>query len=171
MAINVIEQMLEDLDEKRARDIISELPEYREIRRYLNADVLLEHLTHTHGVIRDKYEIESTSDSGDRIQCRGRSFDVFEFMADEMHLKTKDFMPILRYLYYRSQVGRSLYYLNKISNDLQSLAQIAQQAHASKGLTDDDFRQFLLRLKDVGELAKSGQKMTPWMVGGAIGQP
>ncbi|WP_154717483.1 hypothetical protein [Sterolibacterium denitrificans] len=139
--------MLADLDEKRERELIQELPETTEIRQNLHADLVLEHLEKTHGLLIENYEVFHSDDGRTNIRCDKRIFDVVAFMAHEMHMKTNEFMPILRYLYNRQLINRTLYLLNRINSETTKIAMSAENANQQGVINDARFREVLEQLK------------------------
>ncbi|MFJ3318731.1 LPD7 domain-containing protein [Herbaspirillum huttiense] len=73
-----------------------------EIRRKIDASQLLAYLSHSHGVLPEKYEVTKATDGTDRIKCGNRHLSVSDFLTKEMHLSWRDHAePILREVYRR----------------------------------------------------------------------
>nr|ACT97227.1 MOL98_54 [Synthetic plasmid pMOL98] len=161
MASNIIEQMLEDLDERRQRGAIGQLPETSEIQRSLSADSVLEHLAATHGLIAEKYETIRSDGLGWQIQCGSRLLDVVQFMSDEMHMKATEYMPILRHLYGRQQRRNVLYHMNKVSVETGRIAKVAETANRDSKLTDNLFEDVLKQLQLLNQQLQENLK-TAW---------
>lgn len=77
----------------------AELAEFKEIRTHLEAYRLLDHLSKTHGLMPEKYDIAQAPDGGPRIQCGHRHLNVSDFLTREMNLPWHEAAPILRECY------------------------------------------------------------------------
>jgi len=75
------------------------ITEFAQIKRELDARRLLIHLSKTHGVIPEKYEITQGKDGGDRIKAGSRNLNVSDFLTQEMRLSFTEAAPILRGVY------------------------------------------------------------------------
>lgn len=96
------EQRERGLDAKGAH-----LSEFAQIKRELDARRLLSHLSKTHGVIPEKYEVTKGKDGSDRIKAGTRNLNVSDFLTQEMRLSFAEAAPILRQVY-AAQQGREL---------------------------------------------------------------
>lgn len=72
---------------------------YAEIRRHLNCDLLLNELSHSHGVTQERYIVSMGNDGSQRIQCGSRSLSPNDFLTKELGLPWKEAAPILRRTY------------------------------------------------------------------------
>jgi len=79
--------------------------EFAEIKQNLDAKLLLNNLSHTHGVNPEKYEINKGQDGGDRIKAGTRNLNVSDFLTKELSLDYRTAGQILRETY-REQTGR-----------------------------------------------------------------
>jgi len=104
-ADNVTGQLAHDHREERATARSAELSEFQEIRRHLDADRLLKALSHSYGVIPEKYPVSKGKDGGDRIQAGTRNLNVSDFLTKELNLPWAEAAKILRETY-RKQMGR-----------------------------------------------------------------
>jgi len=104
-ADNVTGQLAHDHREQKANARNAELSEFQEIRRHLDAARLLNALSHSHGVIPEKYPISKGKDGGDRIQAGTRNLNVSDFLTKELNLPWADAAKLLRETY-REQIGR-----------------------------------------------------------------
>jgi hypothetical protein len=93
--------------EEKTEAKAAQLSEFAQIKRELDARRLLAHLSKTHGVIPDKYEITQGKDGGDRIKAGSRNLNVSDFLTQEMRLSFTEAAPILRQVY-AAQQGREL---------------------------------------------------------------
>lgn len=103
-ADTAVEQFVRDGRESRERDRDAVLAEFALIRQQLDAGRLLAELSHSHGVIPEKYQLLKGRDGGDRIQAGTRKLNVSDFLTKELNLPWHDAARILREAYAR-QVG------------------------------------------------------------------
>lgn len=90
----------------RARLIFTESHEqkkgksrYAEIGRNLDCELLLNQLSHSHGLNRNLYEVTSGNDGWPRIRCGCRSLTSSDFLTKELGFMWKEAAPILRQVY------------------------------------------------------------------------
>lgn len=100
-------QLLADQQERATQAKAASLAEFAQIKRELDARRLLAHLSKTHGVIPDKYEVTKGKDGGDRIKAGSRNLNVSDFLTQEMRLPFTEAAPILRQVY-AAQQGREV---------------------------------------------------------------
>lgn len=101
---SVTGQLLKDVSERRNQRTGAS-DEMTEIRSKLDARRLLAHVSRTHGVMPEKYEITKAKDGTDRIKCGTRNLSTSDFLTKEMNLPWKEAAPILRDSY-AEQLGR-----------------------------------------------------------------
>jgi hypothetical protein len=106
-ADNVPAQLAAEARERRTEGKAAHLAEFAKIKRELDGRLLLAHLSRTHGVIPDKYEVTKGRDGGDRIQAGTRNLNVSDFLTQEMRLSFSEAAPILRQVY-AAQHGREV---------------------------------------------------------------
>lgn len=106
-ADNVPGQLTAEARERRTEGKAAHLSEFATIKRELDGRLLLAHLSRTHGVIPDKYEITKGTDGGDRIKAGTRNLNVSDFLTQEMRLSFSEAAPILRQVY-AAQHGREV---------------------------------------------------------------
>lgn len=106
-ADSVTGQLLAEARERRTEGKAAHLAEFAQIKRELDARRLLAHLSKTHGVIPDKYEVTKGKDGGDRIKAGSRNLNVSDFLTQEMRLSFSEAAPVLRQVY-AAQQGREL---------------------------------------------------------------
>lgn len=99
---SVIERFTDELHEQRAQG--AERGDMDRIKRELDGRALLDRLSHSHGVIPEKYAVTQGKDGGDRIRCGSRNLNVSDFLTKELHLPWKEASAILRECHDR-QVG------------------------------------------------------------------
>lgn len=106
-ADSVTGQLLAEARERKTEAKAAHLFEFAQIKRELDARRLLAHLSKTHGVIPEKYEVTKGKDGGDRIKAGSRNLNVSDFLTQEMRLSFTEAAPILRQVY-AGQQGREL---------------------------------------------------------------
>lgn len=106
-ADSVTGQLVADQQERTTEAKAANVAEFAQIKRELDARRLLAHLSKTHGVIPDKYEVTKGKDGGDRIKAGSRNLNVSDFLTQEMRLPFNEAAPILRQVY-AAQQGREV---------------------------------------------------------------
>ena len=106
-ADSVTGQLLAEARERKTEGKAAHLAEFAQIKRELDARRLLAHLSKTHGVIPEKYEVTKGKDGSDRIKAGSRNLNVSDFLTQEMRLSFSEAAPILRQVY-AAQQGREL---------------------------------------------------------------
>ena len=106
-ADSVTGQLLAEARERKTEGKAVHLAEFAQIKRELDARRLLAHLSKTHGVIPEKYEVTKGKDGSDRIKAGSRNLNVSDFLTQEMRLSFSEAAPILRQVY-AAQQGREL---------------------------------------------------------------
>ena len=102
-ADSVTGQLLAEARERKTEGKAAHLAEFAQIKRELDARHLLAHLSKTHGVIPEKYEVTKGKDGGDRIKAGSRNLNVSDFLTQEMRLSFSEAAPILRQVYAAQQ--------------------------------------------------------------------
>jgi len=106
-ADNVAGQLTAEARERKTDAKAAQLSEFAQIKRELDARRLLDHLSKSHGVIPEKYEVTKGKDGGDRIKAGSRNLNVSDFLTQEMRLSFSEAAPILRQAY-AAQQGKEL---------------------------------------------------------------
>jgi hypothetical protein len=106
-ADNTVGQFKRDQQEKQATERSAELSEFQEIRLHLDARRLLDTLSHSHGVIPEKYQLSKAKDGSDRIKAGNRNLNVSDFLTKELNLPWSEAAKIMRATY-QEQTGRTL---------------------------------------------------------------
>lgn len=96
---SVIEQLLVEHKKDEIEAALASSSEHKEIKLSLDANLLLARLSHTHGVMPEKYPVTKAADGGDRIQCGTRKLNVSDFLTKELHLPWPEAQTILREAY------------------------------------------------------------------------
>ncbi|OXJ06728.1 hypothetical protein, partial [Burkholderia sp. HI2500] len=82
--------------------------EFAEIRQQLNAERLLAELSHSHGVLPQKYVVTVGRDGGTRIRAGRRNLNVSDFLTKELNLSWGEAAPLLRESYARQLSGEPI---------------------------------------------------------------
>lgn len=90
------EQIKADFNKDRFYDSRNYTSESEQFKKILSADVLLEIVAKTHGVLPEKYVINKAKDGTDRILCGNRNLNVCDFMTKELNLSWDQAALILR---------------------------------------------------------------------------
>jgi hypothetical protein len=106
-ADNTVGQLKRDQQEKQTTERSAELSEFQEIRLHLDARRLLDSLSHSHGVIPEKYPLSKAKDGSDRIKAGNRNLNVSDFLTKELNLPWSEAAKIMRATY-QEQTGRAL---------------------------------------------------------------
>ncbi len=96
---SVIEQLLVEHKKEVVEEALAATTEHTAIKLGLDAALLLSRLSHTHGVMPEKYPVVKAGDGGDRIQCGTRKLNVADFLTKELHLPWPEAQTILREAY------------------------------------------------------------------------
>ena len=70
--------------------------EINQLKKTLTADVLLELVARTHGVVPEKYLIVKGADGSDRIKCGERNLTLPDFLTQELNLRFNEALPLLK---------------------------------------------------------------------------
>ena len=92
-------QLVAEHRERTTEAKASSVAEFTQIKRELDARRLLSHLSKTHGVIPEKYQVIKGMDGADRIKVGSRNLNVSDFLTQEMRLSFTEAAPILREVY------------------------------------------------------------------------
>lgn len=93
---SIIEQLFIEHRKETVEAELASSNEHTQIKLNLSAALLLARLSHTHGVVLEKYPVTKGSDGGDRIQCGIRKLNVSDFLTKELHLPWPEAQTILR---------------------------------------------------------------------------
>lgn len=96
---NIVEQLLVEHRAEIYEDRLATSEDHKAIKLNLSANLLLAHLSQTHGVMPEKYLVKEGLDGGDRIQCGSRNLNVADFLTKELHLSWPEAESILRHVY------------------------------------------------------------------------
>lgn len=98
---SAISQLARDLGQRQQINAADELFEFKEIRSKLDGGRLLAELSVSHGLIIDKYPVNSAADGSSRIKVGNRNLNVSDFLTKEMRLPWAEAAAILRQSYAR----------------------------------------------------------------------
>lgn len=98
---NLANRFASELGEKNSREAQESRAEFVRIKSGLDARRLLVDLSHSHGLLPQKYEVVKAKDGTDRIACGKRNLNVSDFLTREMNLPWSEAAPILRDCYAR----------------------------------------------------------------------
>lgn len=96
---SVVGQLAAELSERHSQGRAGQSGEFSEIKQQLDARRLLAHVSKTHGVMPEKYDVTKGKDGADRIRCGTRNLNVSDFLTKEMNLPWKEAAPIMREVY------------------------------------------------------------------------
>ena len=96
---SVVGQLAAELSERRSQGRAGQSGEFSEIKQQLDARRLLAHVSKTHGVMPEKYDVTKGKDGAYRIRCGTRNLNVSDFLTKEMNLPWKEAAPIMREVY------------------------------------------------------------------------
>lgn len=102
---SVIEQLFVEHRKETVEAELASSNEYTQIKQNLSAALLLARLSHTHGVVPEKYPVTKGTDGGDRIQCGSRKLNVSDFLTKELHLPWPEAEAMLRDAYAAQQAS------------------------------------------------------------------
>lgn len=94
----VTAQYLRDQDEQQ-QAVVDQSDRTREIKANLDGRRLLLALSHTHGLIPEKYEVTKAEDGSDRVRCGARNLNVTDFLTKELHLPWNEARRLVEQVY------------------------------------------------------------------------
>jgi hypothetical protein len=100
---SVLGQLAVEQKERITGAKAAQLAEFAHIKRELDGRRLLAHLSRTHGVIPEKYEVTQGKDGSDRIRAGARHLNVSDFLTQEMRLSFAEAAPIMREVFVAQQ--------------------------------------------------------------------
>lgn len=104
-ADSAIEQLARDAREAQRAQVAADLQEFATIRRELDATRLLAELSHSHGVLVQKYEVLTAADGSPRIKVGSQRLNVADFLTRELRLPWQEASAILRDCHARQRRG------------------------------------------------------------------
>lgn len=96
---SVISQLLRDKKEQiEQRTRIQEL-DFKKIKEDIDAHRVLMSLSHSHGVLVEKYRITKARNGSDRIKCGTKNYNVSDFLTKELHFSWLQASAIMQSVY------------------------------------------------------------------------
>lgn len=136
-------------------------PIIRDINRHLNVGELLKRLTHSHGVILGKYEIEQyeffriEKDGSGRIRCGNRNYNVSDFLTKELHIPWAQASIILRDAYaVQMECGERVFENVKPNAVIWKIFQLALRENIS---TEKNQRKEVWKVQRESELVRAAK--------------
>ena len=102
---SLVSQQLRDMANHNDQHAALKDPIFKVIRQKLDAERLLHELSHSHGVLPEKYTVVRVDDGSQRIRSGNRHLNVADFLTKELHLSWKEAAPMLRSAYARQEGG------------------------------------------------------------------
>ncbi len=115
---SVVEQLLTEHKKEVVEAALAVSQEHTRIKSELDANLLIARLSHTHGVVPEKYPVTKVIDGGDRIQCGSRRLNVADFLTKELHLPWPEAQTILRETYAAQHAASPAHPRTEIRGDL-----------------------------------------------------
>ncbi|MGJ7915541.1 LPD7 domain-containing protein [Massilia sp. LXY-6] len=130
---SVVSQLARDFGERQRSVAAGALAEFQEIKQQLDARRLLAELSHSHGIIVEKYEVSTAADGSARIRASNRHLNVADFLTKEVRLPWTEAATILRYSYGR-QLDRNQTSSPRVPPDRTLWRQFQDQRRGRGGL-------------------------------------
>lgn len=130
---SVVGQVARDFAERRRRAAAGALPEFEEVKRYLDPQRLLAELARSHGVMVEKYSVTASADGSPRIRCGHHNLNVCDFLTKEVRLPWTEAATYLRRVYAR-QLDRYPHMPPRVRADRTLWSQFQDQRRAPGGL-------------------------------------
>lgn len=102
---DVTNRYAREMQERRQGRALDARGDMDTIKRNLDGRRLLAHVSHTHGVVADKYQVTKGRDGSDRIRCGNRNLNVTDFLTKELNLPYREAAPLLRDAYAQQTRG------------------------------------------------------------------
>ena len=119
---SVVDQSLNELHKAKQIDSASKETRTQKIKRELNAQLLLDSLVKSHGLVIEKYTISKGVDGGDRILAGKQNLNVSDFLTREMHMPWAEASIILNDVYImQDKTNATLWEQFKVFNAAQKI--------------------------------------------------
>lgn len=133
-----VTQLIEDHKEhKHSQD---ELARFRQIRQHLKANVLLDHLSYTHGLVKDHYRHFKAKDGSARISTGKRAYNVSDFCTQHMGMSWEETKPILKQLYGQQRQQQRVRHEQHAINSIVFVSNQVTQGWRSRSPLDESIR-------------------------------
>ncbi|MGR6858839.1 hypothetical protein ACU5EH_00040 [Aliivibrio salmonicida] len=114
---NINSQSQSNSIEKGNADISKQ--EVTVIKKHLNAEKLLDSLSRSHGLNKEKYSV-TKSEAGDRIKCGSRNLNVSDFLTKEINLSWKETKDVLSKESQQQRLEISLSQMKTVIRDMNN---------------------------------------------------
>lgn len=114
---NINSQSQSNTIEKGNADISKQ--ELTVIKKHLNAEKLLDSLSRSHGLNKEKYSVTKT-EVGDRIKCGSRNLNVSDFLTKEINLSWKETKDVLSKESQQQRLEISLSQMKTVIRDMNN---------------------------------------------------
>lgn len=114
---NINSQSQSNSIEKGNADISKQ--ELTVIKKHLNAEKLLDSLSRSHGLNKEKYSV-TKNEAGDRIKCGSRNLNVSDFLTKEINLTWKETKDVLSKEYQQQRLEISLSQMKTVILDMNN---------------------------------------------------
>ncbi|MDI1308440.1 MAG: hypothetical protein PSV17_03285 [Methylotenera sp.] len=119
---SVVDQSLNELHKAKQINAASKESRTQKIKRELNAQLLLDALVESHGLVAEKYTISKGADGGDRILAGKQNLNVSDFLTREMHMPWAEASKILNDVYItQDKTNATLWEQFKVFNAAQKI--------------------------------------------------
>ncbi|EMC9392298.1 helix-turn-helix domain-containing protein [Vibrio parahaemolyticus] len=133
-----VTQLIEDHKEhKHSHD---ELARFRQIRQHLKAEALLDHLSDSHGLVKDHYRHFKAKDGSARISTGKRAYNVSDFCTQHMGMSWEETKPILKQLYGQQRQQQRVRHEQHAINSIVFVSNQVTQGWRSRSPLDESIR-------------------------------
>ncbi|EOV0110319.1 LPD7 domain-containing protein [Vibrio parahaemolyticus] len=133
-----VTQLTEDHKEhKHSQD---ELARFRQIRQHLKAEALLDHLSDTHGLVKDHYRHFKVKDGSVRISTGKLAYNVSDFCTQHMGMSWEETKPILKQLYGQQRQQQRVRHEQHAINSIVFASNQVTQGWRSRSPLDESIR-------------------------------
>ncbi|MGR6858848.1 relaxase/mobilization nuclease domain-containing protein [Aliivibrio salmonicida] len=126
---NINSQSQSNSIEKGNADISKQ--EVTVIKKHLNAEKLLDSLSRSHGLNKEKYSV-TKSEAGDRIKCGSRNLNVSDFLTKEINLSWKETKDVLSKESQQQRLEISLSQMKTVIRDMNNKIEPGRDIEYSK---------------------------------------
>lgn len=126
---NINSQSQNNRIEKGNSDISKQ--EVTVIKKHLNAEKLLDSLSRSHGLNKEKYTVTKT-EVGDRIKCGSRNLNVSDFLTKEINLSWKETKDVLSKESQQQRLEISLSQMKTVIRDMNNKIEPGRDIEHSK---------------------------------------
>lgn len=148
----------EQLLQKHAKEVIEkkEIEYFREVRKSLDPERILNHFEKSHGLVKDNYTTFRARDGSARIKIGSRAFNVSDFCTKHMHQNWDDTKKILSDAYRAQGYERDD---KHVINSIVFVSKYVTQGYSSKE-KQSRLNESIMILKFLQQQEKYGDKMS-----------